>query len=157
VVIGPIAPLAAAAPRDIAGVRLREVTSRADLNRIAEMEEAVWGDGSRDYLADALEREIAADPDGILVVVAEAADRVVCAGWMRYMPGTAFATLWGGSTLAEYRGRGIYKAVVEHRARRAAERGYTLVQVDASPESRPILQRLGLIQVATTTPYIFRP
>jgi GNAT superfamily N-acetyltransferase len=157
VVIGPVAPLAAAPLRDIEGVRLREVSARADLDRIATMEEAVWGDGSRDYLADSLEREKATSGDDFLIVVAEADDRVVSAGWTRYVQGTVFATLWGGSTLPAFRGRGIYKAVVEHRARRAAERGFSLLQVDASPDSRPILERLGLIPVATTTPYIFRP
>ncbi|WP_184840780.1 GNAT family N-acetyltransferase [Allocatelliglobosispora scoriae] len=155
VVIGPVAPLAAAPLRDIPGVRLREVTSRADLDRIAGMEEAVWGDGSRGWLADALERELAADPTALTVVVAEADDVVVSAGWIRYVPGTGFAGLWGGSTLAEWRGKGIYKAVAEWRARLAAERGYSYLQVDASPDSRPILQRLGLIPVTTTTPYIF--
>jgi hypothetical protein len=157
VVIGPVAPLASAPVRDIPGVRLREVTDRADLFRIAAMEEQVWGDGSRDWLAEALDAEIKADPENLVIVVAEADGRVVCAGWIRFVPGTEFAGLWGGSTLLEYRGMGIYKAVVEHRARRAAERSYKYLQVDASPDSRPILERLGLIQVATTTPYIYRP
>ncbi|NUT35383.1 MAG: GNAT family N-acetyltransferase [Hamadaea sp.] len=157
VVIGPVAPLASAPVRDLPGVRLRQVTARADLDAIAAMEEEVWGDGSRAFLADALERELAADPETLVIVVAEADGRVVSAGWTRYVPGTEFAGLWGGSTLAAYRGRGIYKAVVEWRARHAAERGYSLLQVDASPDSRPILERIGLVPVTTTTPYIFRP
>jgi ribosomal protein S18 acetylase RimI-like enzyme len=155
VVIGPVAPLAAALVRHIPGVRLREVTHRDDLDRIARMEETVWGVGSYGGLADMLERELAADPERLTIIVAEAGDLVLCAGWIRYLPGTPFATLWGGATLAEWRGRGIYKAVAEARARLAAERGYTYLQVDASPDSRPILQRLGLIPVTTTTPYIF--
>lgn len=155
VVIGPVAPLAAAPVRHIPGVRLREVTHRDDLDRIARMEEAVWGGGSRGHLADMLERELAADPEGLTIIVAEARDLMVCAGWIRYVRDTPFAGLWGGATLAEWRGRGIYKAVAEARARLAAERGYTYLQVDASPDSRPILQRLGLIAVTTTTPYIF--
>jgi ribosomal protein S18 acetylase RimI-like enzyme len=154
VVIGPVAPLAAAPVRDIPGVRLREVTHRDDLDRIARLEEAVWGDPHAG-LADMLERELAAAPEQLTIIVAEADDLMVCAGWIRYVPGTPFATLWGGATLAEWRGRGIYKAVAEARARLAAERGYTYLQVDASPDSRPILQRLGLIPVTTTTPYIY--
>ena len=31
------------------------------------------------------------------------------------------------------------------------------VRVDASPDSEPILRRLGLHRVATTTPYVFDP
>jgi len=70
---------------------------------------------------------------------------------------TAFATLWGGSTLKEWRGRGIYKALVAYRARLAVARGYSHLEVDASDDSRPILQRLGFVPVTTTTPYVFTP
>ncbi|MER5703425.1 GNAT family N-acetyltransferase [Micromonospora sp. NPDC002296] len=156
VVIGPVAPLAAALPVIPEGVRLREVTARADLDRIVVMEEEVWGEG-RGHLADGLEREIAADPQSITVVVAEAGETVVSAGWVRYVPGTGFATLWGGSTLEGWRRRGIYRALVGHRARLAAQRDRTLLQVDASDDSRAILERLGLVPVTTTTPYIYTP
>ncbi|MFI0791332.1 GNAT family N-acetyltransferase [Micromonospora rubida] len=156
VVIGPVAPLAAALPVLPEGVRLREVTARADLDRIVVMEEEVWAE-SRGHLADGLEREIAADPQSITVVVAEAGETVVSAGWVRYVPGTGFATLWGGSTLEGWRRRGVYRALVVHRARLAAQRGRTLLQVDASDDSRPILERLGLVPVTTTTPYIYTP
>jgi hypothetical protein len=42
---------------------------------------------------------------------------------------------------------------VAHRARLAAERGYRYLQVDAMPDSRPILRRLGFTELATTTPF----
>lgn len=161
VVIGLAAPLAALPSAGLsAGVQLREVRQRVDLDRIMRMEEAVWG-GDHSWHAAALEEEIATDPDGITVVVAETGpgpdDPVVSAGWVRYVPGTGFATLWGGSTRPEWRGRGIYRALVAHRARLAVERGFTHLQVDASDDSRPILQRLGFVAVTTTTPYVFRP
>ncbi|WP_326560569.1 GNAT family N-acetyltransferase [Micromonospora sp. NBC_01796] len=174
VVIGPVAALSATLPVPPPGVRLREVTARADLDRIAEMESIVWGE-PRDWLADALERELAVDPavshagagaDGsevwpqsLTVVVAEDVEsgRVVSAGWVRYVAGTGFATLWGGSTLPDWRGRGIYRALVTYRARLADARGFTLLQVDASPDSRPILERLGFVVVTTTTPYVYTP
>jgi GNAT superfamily N-acetyltransferase len=156
VVIGPVAPLAATMPVLPPGVRLREVTARADLDRIGRLKEAVWGD-SRDWLAPALEQELAADPHGLTIVVASHDDDFVSAGWVRYVAGTGFATLWGGSTLPEWRGRGIYKALVTYRARLADQRGFTYLQVDASDDSRPILERMGFVPVTTTTPYVFRP
>jgi GNAT superfamily N-acetyltransferase len=160
VVIGLAAPLAEQPVELAAGVRLREVRERVDLDRIMRMEEAVWG-GDHSWHAAALEEEIASDPDGITVVVAETGpgpdDPVVSAGWVRYVPHTSFATLWGGSTLAAWRGRGIYRSLVAYRARLAVERGLTYLQVDASDDSRPILQRLGFVAVTTTTPYVFRP
>jgi GNAT superfamily N-acetyltransferase len=138
------------------GVRLREVSARADLDRIGQMKEAVYGE-SLGWLANALEKEIAADPQALTVLVAEADDEVVSAGWVRYVAGTGFATLWGGATLPQWRGRGLYKALVVHRARLADQRGYAYLQVDASDNSRPILERMGFVPITTTTPYILKP
>jgi len=139
------------------GVTLREVSEREDLDRIGAMEEAIWHDGRAGWLADSLEHERAADPQAITIVVAESAGELVCAGWVRFMSGTDFATLWGGGTLPGWRRRGIYRAVVAHRANLAAERGFSYLQVDASSESRPILEGLGFIGVTTTTPFIWTP
>ena len=155
VVIAQVAEVAAE-PRLPEGVRLREVSDRADLDRIATMEEAIWGDDRR-WLADSLAAERAVDPDALTIVVAEAADTVVCAAWVRFARGTEFATLWGGGTLPEWRCRGIYRAVVAYRASLAAQRGFRYLQVDASDDSRPILERLGFVAVTTTTPYVWRP
>ena len=132
------------------------MSDRADLDRIATMEEAIWGDDRR-WLADSLEAERAVDPDALTIVVAEAADTVVCAAWVRFVRGTEFATLWGGGTLPEWRGRGIYGAVVAYRASLAAQRGFRYLQVDASDDSRPILERLGFVAVTTTTPFVWSP
>jgi len=63
----------------------------------------------------------------------------------------------GRATLAAWRGRGIYKATVAYRAGLAAGRGYGLLEVDASDDSRPILERLGFVPVTTTTPFVWSP
>lgn len=156
VMVGPVAALAATQPVLPDGVSLREVSSLADLERIAAMESTVWAT-DLSSLADSLHREIAADPQAVTVVAAEAGDEVVSAGWMRYAKGTSFATLWGGSTLPGWRGKGIFRALVTYRARLAGARGFTLLQVDASDDSRPILRRMGFLAVTTTTPYVFTP
>jgi GNAT superfamily N-acetyltransferase len=137
------------------GVVVREVSGRADLGRIGQMEEEVW-DEEHGWIDD-LGKERAADPDGLSIFVAEAGDVVVCAGWIRFPSGTEFATLWGGATLPAWRGRGIYRALVAHRAKLAAERGRRYLEVDASDDSRPILERLGFVAVTTTTPYVWSP
>ncbi|HEY6398638.1 MAG TPA: hypothetical protein VIX82_14415 [Solirubrobacteraceae bacterium] len=143
-------------PRLPAGVSLREVTGRRDLDRIAALEQTVWGD-DHGWLAESLEAERDADSDAVAIVVAESGDAVVCAAWVRFERGTQFATLWGGTTLPGWRGRGIYRATVAYRACLAARRGVRFIEVDASSESRPILERLGFTAVTTTTPYIWSP
>ena len=151
-----IAPVAAiASPVQLPeGVSLREVTSRRDLERIEAHGEAAFGD-VHSGLAEMLEAERDADPNAISVVVAEAGDAIVCAGWIRFEGGTGFATLWGGATSPAWRRRGIYRAIVAYRANLAAARGFRFLQVDASRESRPILERLGFTAVTTTTPYVW--
>ncbi|MEV1320266.1 GNAT family N-acetyltransferase [Micromonospora arborensis] len=68
---------------------------------------------------------------GAVVLVAEAAGRVVSAAWLVVViPGTEFAALWGGSTLPQWRRKGIYRALVARRARVAADRGVRYLLVD---------------------------
>ena len=138
------------------GVKLREVTERADFDRIAEMEKQVWGD-EHSWLADMLEGERKLDPESITIVVAEAGEGVVCAAWIRFDPGTEFGTLWGGATLEEWRRRGIYRATVAYRANLAAAHGKRYLETEASDDSNPILQRLGFVSVTTSTPYVWSP
>jgi hypothetical protein len=158
VMIGEVADLTGE-PVLPGGVALREVTERSDLERIRAMQEEVWGTDCS-WMPDALARDIAGPGDPAVVLIAEAGGptgEVVCAAWIRFHEGTEFTSLWGGSTLAAWRGRGIYRATVAYRANLAAARGYRYLQVDASADSRPILTRLGLLPVTSTTPYIWRP
>ena len=134
------------------GLTMRQVTERPDLERIAAMESEVWGE-DWSWLADDLE-ERQVGPDPVEIHVVEDGDRVVSAAWLVPLTGTEVAGLWGGSTLAAYRGRGIYRALVAARATSALARGCTVLQVDASDDSRPILERLGLRTVGGTTPYV---
>jgi GNAT superfamily N-acetyltransferase len=155
VVVAALADLdLATAPPD--GVVIREVHERRDLERIAELEATVWNEESPTR-ADALDRERSADPDALRIFVAEAGDRVVSAGWIRFPSDTEFATLWGGSTLAEWRRRGIYRALVAARGGLARDRQRRYLEVDASDDSRPILERMGFRAVTTTTPFVWRP
>ena len=155
VVIAHVAEIATE-PRLPAAVSLREVTARADFERIAAMEDSVWGDEHR-WLPDTLESERELDPDSITIVVAETGDAVVSAAWIRYANGTEFASLFGGATLADWRRQGIYRATVAYRANLAERRGFRYLQTDASDDSRPILERLGFVPVATTTPFVWSP
>lgn len=128
-----------------------------DWRGVNELNRAVWDEDSSDMTAS-IARTMAADPGGTSMWVAVADDgTVVCAARINFHHGTDFASLWGGSTLAEYRGRGIYKALVARRADEAAARGFRFLQVDASPDSRPILERLGLRALTSTTPWMWRP
>jgi GNAT superfamily N-acetyltransferase len=135
-----------------AGLTLRSVASRADLDRIAALESAVWGD-DWSWLAADLDARLHGDAPAEVYLI-EDGDQAVSAAWLVPLAGTQVAGLWGGSTLAPYRGRGLYRALVAQRANVAVKRGYSILQVDASDDSRPILERLGLHVVGGTVPYV---
>lgn len=138
------------------GIRILPVTDRAGVDLVAEVHEKAFGsDGSR--LRHQLLAQLTADPDTVVAVVALAGDTPVSAARMELVPGTRFAGLWGGGTVEGWRGRGIYRALVAHRARAAADRGYRYLQVDAMNTSRPVLERLGFEPLTTTTPYEYTP
>ncbi|MGW4747555.1 GNAT family N-acetyltransferase [Streptomyces sp. NPDC004290] len=146
---------AAALPPDVPlpeGVELRPVTDEAGVRQVVEVHERAFGTDSSHLGRQLLDR-LAADPGTVTAVVALAAGEPVSAARMELCPGTDFAGLWGGGTVEGWRGRGLYRALVSHRARIAAERGHRYVQVDAADTSRPILQRLGFLALTTTTPY----
>jgi GNAT superfamily N-acetyltransferase len=91
-----------------------------------------------------------------VAVVCLADGAPVSGGRLDLDEGTDFAGLFGGATLPEWRGRGLYRATVAKRAELARERGYRYLYVDALPTSRPILERLGFVQITTTRPFTRR-
>jgi GNAT superfamily N-acetyltransferase len=138
------------------GVRIVSVTDRAGADLVADVHERAF-DADASRLRRHLYDRLAADADSVVAVVALAGDEPVGAARMELVPGAPFAGLWGGGTVRHWRGRGVYRALVAHRARVAADRGYRCLQVDASSRSRPILERLGFTSLTTTTPYVYAP
>ncbi|SOE78356.1 hypothetical protein SAMN05446589_7945 [Streptomyces sp. OV198] len=136
------------------GVRLLPVTDRAGVDLVADVHEQAFGTDST-RMRHQLLAQLTGDEDTVVAVVALAGDVPVSAARMELVPGTRFAGLWGGGTIDSWRRRGIYRALVAHRARVAAERGYRYVQVDATSQSRPVLARLGFEPLTTTTPYVY--
>jgi GNAT superfamily N-acetyltransferase len=137
------------------GIRFLPVTDRAGVDLVAEVHEKAFGTDSSRLRHQLLAR--LDDPDSVVAVVALAGDVPVSAARMELVPGTRFAGLWGGGTVESWRGRGIYRALVAHRARAAVERGYRYLQVDALATSRPILERLGFEPLTITQPHVYQP
>lgn len=131
------------------GPHLRDEVARAH----AMQTHVFGGTGGQDpaRVAD----NLAADPEHLQLWVAESDGQVIGAGTLDVVRGTEFAGLWGGAVLAQWRGRGIYRALVAARARAAVELGVRYMHSDCSAMSRPILERSGLVAVTTTTPYVW--
>ena len=136
------------------GVELREVTDEAGAAAMGKVHGEGFGEAPNEALAREVLEEIRSGTTR--AVVAFAGDRPICAGRIEFYKGTDFTGLFGGATVPEWRRKGIFRAVVAQRTAWAADAGYRYLQTDASDDSRPILERLGFIPVAKTTPYIHR-
>jgi GNAT superfamily N-acetyltransferase len=137
-------------------VRIEQVTDQAGVETMTSVQELVFGEDRSELRASIL-AQLEAAPEYVGLFVALAGDLPVSAARIEFLPDTEFAGLWGGGTLPRWRGRGVYRALVRRRAELAVERGYRYLTVDASPDSRPILERLGFTRLAITTPYIWSP
>ena len=125
-----------------------------DVSRAVSMQNSVFGEGGGPT-PESLTSQLLEDPDGMELWLAEVDGEVVCAGRLDVVRGTEFAGIWGGATLARWRGRGIYRALTAARARSALDLGIRYIHSDCTDMSRPILERSGLLAVTTTTPYVW--
>ena len=136
-----------------AGVELRAVVDQQGVDAVVAVHDEVFG-VDHSALRDVLTRSLTERPRRVEALVAVAGQAPIAAGRVQFHPGSDFAGLWGGGTLPAWRGRGVFRSLVARRAAMAAARGFRYLQVDASPESRPILERLGFVELATTTPFV---
>lgn len=155
-VAGPEEALMVAATADVPaaglpdGLRLVDVGDRGGIEQVAAVHAAAFG-SDHAWMADVLAGPVAAGTT-IPVLVLDG-DAPVAAARLDLHPGTDFASLWGGGTVPAWRGRGIYRATVAHRAALARAAGHRWLRTDALPTSRPILERLGFTRIDTTVPF----
>lgn len=138
-----------------AGVTIRRVYSEQDVRAMSAMQDTVFGGAVVEGNAEELLRRLA-QHDGMQLWVAEAQGQVISAGRLEPVEGTPFAGLWGGATVPEWRGKGVYRAMTAARARAALEAGKLYLHSDSNENSRPILERSGLVRASTTTPYVWK-
>jgi GNAT superfamily N-acetyltransferase len=127
-------------------VEIRQVRTPAGLEDLEAVELAAFDRSeptSRKLIADRL-----ADPD-LGVFVAYRSGVPVAGGRVDRVPGRSFAGIWGGGTVPEYRGQGLYRALVAARADFARARGARFLMVEALVDtSRPILERIGFVPLS---------
>lgn len=127
------------------------VTDAAGVDAIRKMEEEVWGT-DHGWMNVRLAGDLRDHPERLDIFSVWDAGRIVSAAWIYYDNPSSFASLWGGTTLPAYRQRGYYTALLAARARAARQRGYRFLTVDASPMSRPILEKHGFQFLGFSTP-----
>ncbi len=137
------------------GVRVVTVEDDGGVGTMLRVHDEVFGAGTTfPSVVEAVRTSLGMRPRPIEAVLAWAGEVAVSAGRVEFYEGTEFAGLWGGGTLPEWRGRGVFRALVGHRAVLARDRGFRYLQVDAAATSRPILQRMGFQPLTETTPWM---
>src|ERR1700759_838387 len=136
-----------------AGVRLIPVTDADGAAAVVRVHDEVFG-GEHAARGAAIMAALPSRPHPAEAVAAMAGDTPVSSGRIEFPPGRDFASLWGGGPRTAWRGRGVFRSLVAYRARLARDRGYRYLQVDATEDSRPILERLGFTALARPTPFV---
>ncbi len=121
-----------------ADVEVRRVSTDDEFHEAERIAAIAFGAG------EPPKRQYVPDPNNV-IYLAYLDDRPVARGSAAF--GERGATLFGGSTLPEARGRGAYRALVAARWEDAAARGTPVLVTQAGPMSRPILARLGFREV----------
>ena len=132
---------------------VRELKSAASLDAYQEIWDSVWPDApNARYVNDYRALAAASDP-GIAFFAGFAKDEPVSSGYLFHHPGDPIVLLCGGATKSAWRGHGAYKSMLAARAHVAKARGAHYLAVEASPNSQPILKRLGFETLSTLAFY----
>lgn len=124
---------------------IRRITDPVGLADIFVVQAEVWADPEigEGWLRKALEINLRDSPETLSVYVAYIDGKPASSAWMDVHEGRSFAGMWGGSTLEEHRGKGLYTELIAVRAQEAIRRGIKYLTIDASPMSRPIVEKHG--------------
>mgnify|MGYP001089399126 CR=1 FL=1 len=134
---------------------IRRITDPSKLDEIDPIQAQVWGESDPGFIAD-LKDELREAPASVSIYIAYVNDLPVAHARITFHEGSPFAGLWGGSTLQEHRGRGIYTALLAARVQEARARGVRFLTIDASPMSRPIVEKRGFQFLTMTQPFKWR-
>jgi len=123
---------------------VRQITGPAEIEAITSVQRQVWPDKNFiQWLSDELSHNLEHDAEHIGIFAAYVDDVPASCAWIKYHTGSRFAGLWGGSTLPQYRQRGLYTALVAARLQQALSRGVRFLTIDASSMSHAVLKKFG--------------
>ena len=146
--------LMAPPPKGVTVIPVRNEQSIADFLSI---ESAIWSrepSKTREHLLSTLSDPLQRN----LGFVAYSDSKPIGFGRVTASPHSQFSGLWGGSVLPDFRGRGVYRALLSARIQHVLQYdSIRYLRVDALPTSRPILEKYGFKVVASTWPAEWPP
>lgn len=133
---------------------VRRIEHREQLAEVIAVLETVWG-GSFAWIDERLGENMTV-PDYLSVYVADVDGKPAACAWIYFNLHSQFAGLFGGATLPDLRGQGLYTALLAVRAQEARQRGYRFLTIDAGSMSAPIVARRGFRQISTVTDCVWK-
>jgi GNAT superfamily N-acetyltransferase len=143
-------PLAVQHP---SGVAIVPVLDEQGVSSFISVNDEVFG-GSSAWIGKMLLADLARQPSTAPAVLAMAGRTPIGALRLELATETDFGVLFSACTLPAWRSRGVFRSLLAYGVSLAADRGFRYLQADAFPDSRPILKRLGFVELGTTTPFI---
>ncbi|GAB4203425.1 MAG: GNAT family N-acetyltransferase [Roseiflexaceae bacterium] len=135
---------------------IRAISDPAGLADVIAVENDVWSE-DHSWITHRFGPRLDEPGPPVLFFAAYVGGRPASAGWVIFNPGSHFGSLWGGSTLVEHRGRGLYTDLLAARVQAARRRGVRFLTVDAGPMSRPILERHGFQTMTQAYECVWKP
>jgi acetyltransferase (GNAT) family protein len=128
------------------GVDVRQVRTEEDLASYAGVLRAAFGE--EDWTTNDFYLPRLHDPT-LVLLVAYVDGEPAATGRLEMPKETPFALLGDGGVVPQYRGAGLYRAIVADRAVEAVRQGARYLCVNAWETSRPTLERLGFEPLTT--------
>ncbi len=141
------------APADLfqpVNMDIRRITTREGLKDVVHVLDSVYG-GSNAWVYDRLGLHL--QYKGYLSVYAAYVDEQPASIAWTYFPRGAFATLFAGSTVPQYRKQGLYTNLLAVRLKEIRARGYEFAVVETGSMSRPIVAKHGFQHLTTVWDY----
>jgi len=121
---------------------VRRISDPRDIDDVLTIRQQVW-QGDHSSMARSLTRRLTDTPESLRLYVAYMDGKPASTAQISFYQNGNFAGLVQAATLPGYRGHGLYTALVAVRVQEARRRDVRFVDADASPMSRPILEKLG--------------
>lgn len=135
---------------EASNANIRRITDRDGLRDIVHVLDSVYG-GHNDWVYERMGLHLQI-PGYLSMYAAHVDGKPASIAWT-YFPGRHFATLFGGTTLAEYRKRGLYTDLLHWRLKEIRARGYPFAVVEAGAMSKPIVEKHGFQHLTTVYDY----
>jgi hypothetical protein len=126
---------------------VKRITDIAQIDQVVQILSDVWNEDQTEF-GQILADELTHQGDDLSIYIASIDGVPASTAWIRFHKGSSFAGLWGGSSLAAYRQRGLYTTLLSVRAQEARQRGVRYLTIDASPMSQPIVAKYGFQTLA---------